>query len=122
MSTAHQVEAVLDGRSSHARRARCAALTPARYAIRYERRSTPFGFFAGVCLSDFGETSAVYVGGDHEIVARADPRALDEAISAREADAALMADVEVCVNNLAYVLGRVPEHVVVEGCPFTPWN
>ncbi|MEU4229632.1 lantibiotic dehydratase family protein [Nonomuraea sp. NPDC026600] len=105
---ARQVEAVLDGRSTNARRVRRAALALARYAIRYEHRSTPFGLFAGVCLIDFGETSAVLIGEEHEIVGRADPRALDEVISAREAHAALMADVEVCVNNLAYVrVGRV---------------
>ncbi|WP_113704726.1 lantibiotic dehydratase family protein [Nonomuraea lactucae] len=104
---ARQAEAVLDGRSN-ARRARRAALALARYAIRYEHRSTPFGLFAGVCLIDFGETSAVLVGEGHEIFARADPQALDEAIIAREADAALMADVEVCVNNLTQVRdGRV---------------
>lgn len=105
---ARQVEAVLDGHSTSARRARRAALALARYAIRYEHRSTPFGLFAGVCLIDFGETSAVHIGTEHEMVARADPRALDKAITAREADAAFMTDVEVCVNNLAYARsGRV---------------
>ncbi|MFC4010233.1 lantibiotic dehydratase family protein [Nonomuraea purpurea] len=102
---ARQVEAVLDGRSTNARRARRAALALARYAIRYEHRSTPFGLFAGVCLVDFGETSAVLVREEHEVITRADPRALDKVISAREADGALMADVEVCVNNLAHVRG-----------------
>ncbi|GGK82027.1 hypothetical protein Sme01_62470 [Sphaerisporangium melleum] len=102
---ARQVEAVLDGRSANGRRARRAALAIARYAIRYEYRSTPFGLFAGVCLVDFGETSAVFVGDEHEVVARADPRALDKVISAVEASGASMAAVEVCVNNLAYVRG-----------------
>ncbi|MER7363254.1 lantibiotic dehydratase family protein [Nonomuraea wenchangensis] len=111
---ARQVEAILDGRSTNARRARRAALALARYALRYEHRSTPFGLFAGVCPLDFGATSAVLVGEGHEIVARPDPRVLNEAIMVREADAALMADVEVCVNNLAYVRdGRV--HVPAEG-------
>ncbi|MEV0754605.1 lantibiotic dehydratase family protein [Streptosporangium sp. NPDC050280] len=105
LDLARQVEAVLDGRLLNARRARRAALAVARYAIRYEHRSTPFGLFAGVCLVDFGETSAVLVGDEHEIVTRADPRALDKVISAQEADCASMAAVEVCVNNLAHVRG-----------------
>ncbi|WP_433248979.1 lantibiotic dehydratase family protein [Streptosporangium sp. CA-135522] len=105
LDLARQVEAVLDGRLSNARRARRAALAVARYAIRYEHRSTPFGLFAGVCLVDFGETSAVLVGDEHEIVTRADPRALDKVISAQEAGGVSMAAVEVCVNNLVYVRG-----------------
>ncbi|MGS2645082.1 lantibiotic dehydratase family protein [Streptosporangium sp. G12] len=108
LDLARQVEAVLDGRLSNARRARRTALAVARYAIRYEHRSTPFGLFAGVCLVDFGETSAVLVGDEHEIVTRADPRALDKVVSAQEAGGASMAAVEVCVNNLVYVRdGRV---------------
>ncbi|MDP9848113.1 lantibiotic dehydratase family protein [Streptosporangium lutulentum] len=105
LDLARQVEAVLDGRLLNARRARRAALAVARYAIRYEHRSTPFGLFAGVCLVDFGETSAVLVGENHEIVTRAGPRALDKVISAQEASGASMAAVEVCVNNLVYVRG-----------------
>jgi hypothetical protein len=108
------VGAVLDRRSVDVRRARRAALALARYAIRYARRSTPFGLFAGVALVEFGECSAVHVGDAHEVVCRADPRTLDAQISAREADGAVMAGVEVCVNTLARVRGnRV--HVPSEG-------
>ena len=102
---ARQVEAALKGRPSKVRRVRRAALAVARYAIRYTHRSTPFGLFAGVGLVEFGAISAVRIGDRHEAVRRTTPITVDSAISAREADGALMAGVEVCVNNLARVRG-----------------
>ncbi|MBB5157578.1 lantibiotic dehydratase family protein [Saccharopolyspora phatthalungensis] len=111
---ARRVDAVLAGRSMNTRKARRAALALARYSIRYAHRSTPFGEFAGVALVDFGETSSVCIGDTHEVVSRADPTAMDARIRACESDAALMADVEVCVNTLARVHeNRV--HVPTEG-------
>jgi hypothetical protein len=98
---ARQVQSILDGRSLKVRRVRRAALATARYAIRYTHRSTPFGLFAGVALIGFGDRAEARVGDRHEAVARPDPVTLDAAISDWEADAERMADVEVCVNNLA---------------------
>ncbi|MEU9486000.1 lantibiotic dehydratase family protein [Streptomyces decoyicus] len=96
-----QVQAILDGRSPKPRRVRRAALATARYAIRYERRSTPYGYFAGVALTEFGDTMKVRFGDRHQAVTRPDPVALDEAISAWEMDGTRMADVDVRVNTLA---------------------
>lgn len=98
---ARQVQAILDGRSPKLRRVRRAALATARYAIRYARRSTPYGLFAGVALIEFGDTTKVRFGERHQAVTRPDPVALDEAISAWEKDGARMTDVEVCVNASA---------------------
>uniref|UniRef100_UPI003D72D46E lantibiotic dehydratase family protein n=1 Tax=Streptomyces sp. bgisy100 TaxID=3413783 RepID=UPI003D72D46E len=98
---AGRVQAILDGRSPKLRRVRRAALATARYAIRYERRSTPYGLFAGVALIEFGDTTEVRFGNRHQVVARPDPVALDEAISAWETDNEQMTDVDVCVNTLA---------------------
>lgn len=95
-----QIQSILDGRSPKVRRVRRAALATARYAIRYTRRSAPFGLFAGVAPFEFGETAEVRVGVRHQVVARPDPVALDAAISGWEADSARMSEVEVCVNNL----------------------
>ncbi|MEU6406056.1 lantibiotic dehydratase family protein [Streptomyces sp. NPDC046985] len=103
---ARQVGAIIDGRSPKVRRVRRAALATARYAIRYTRRSTPFGMFAGVALIGFGDRTEARVGDRHEAVARPDPMALDAAISDWEDDAERMADVEVCVNNLARQRGE----------------
>ncbi len=102
---ARQVRAILEGRSLNPRRARRAALAIARYTIRYAHRSTPFGLFAGVSRVEFGEPSVVRFGDGHKVVTRPDPASLHSAISMLEADCALMADVEVCVNNLARVRG-----------------
>ena len=111
---ARQVKAILDGRSPKARRVRRAALATARYALRYTRRSTPFGLFAGVALTESGATTEVRFGDRHQAAARPDPVALDAAISGWEADSERMDDVEVCVNNLARQRnGRL--HVPVEG-------
>ncbi|MET8676127.1 lantibiotic dehydratase family protein [Streptomyces sp. NPDC004647] len=98
---ARQVQAILDGRSPKVRRVRRAALAIARYAIRYTRRSTPYGLFAGVAPIEFGDTAVARIGDRHQAVTRPDPAALDAAISAWEADGEQMADVDVCVNNLA---------------------
>ncbi|WP_344581752.1 lantibiotic dehydratase family protein [Nonomuraea roseoviolacea] len=97
---ARQTQAILEGRPVKARRARRAALATARYAIRYARRSTPFGLFAGVTLIELGGAE-VRFGDQHQAVTRPDPVALDAAIMDWEADGHLMADVEVCVNTLA---------------------
>jgi hypothetical protein len=95
-----RVQAILGGRSPKARRVRRAALATARYAIRYARRSTPFGLFAGVALVEFGAGAEARFGEGHQVGARPEPVALDAAISAWEANAERMVDVEVCVNNL----------------------
>ncbi|MEU9735173.1 lantibiotic dehydratase family protein [Streptomyces sp. NPDC048002] len=97
---ADQVQAIINGRTPKARRMRRAALATARYAIRYARRSTPYGLFAGVAPLDFAETTSVRVGDEHQVVARPEPTGLEEMLSDWESDAARMADVKVCVNNL----------------------
>ncbi|WP_346012542.1 lantibiotic dehydratase family protein [Streptomyces sp. SID3343] len=98
---ARQVQAIIRGRSTEVRRARRAALATARYAIRYTQRPTPFGLFAGVAPVEFGDVAQARFGDRHQAVARPDPVALDAAISEWEGDVERMADVEVCVNNLA---------------------
>ncbi|RKN11116.1 lantibiotic dehydratase [Streptomyces radicis] len=111
---ARQVTSILDGHAPKVRRVRRAALATARYAIRHTRRSTPFGLFAGVALTEVGDMTEVRFGDRHQAVARPDPVALDAAISGWEADGGRMDDVEVCVNNLAKQRsGRV--HVPAEG-------
>lgn len=96
-----QVTSILGGRSPKVRRVRRAALATARYAIRYTRRSTPYGLFAGVAPVDFGGMAKVRFGDRHQAVARPDPVILDASVSGWEADAERMADVDVCVNSLA---------------------
>lgn len=100
-----QVQSILNGRSPKVRRVRRAALATARYAIRYTRRSTPYGLFAGVAAIEFGDMTEARVGDRHQSVARPDPVALDAAISRWEADAERMAGIHVCVNNLAQQRG-----------------
>ncbi|MCD0451365.1 lantibiotic dehydratase family protein [Actinocorallia sp. API 0066] len=114
---ARQVDAILSGRQMETRRARRAALAVARYAIRYAHRSTPFGLFAGVALAEFGERAKVRFGQAHEIVDRHDPAWLDSLVRAGEADPAVLADVEVCVNTLARIDGgrvRIPAEGTAE--------
>jgi hypothetical protein len=105
-----QVLAIIDGRTPKARRVRRAALSTARYVIRYTHRSTPYGLFAGVAPLGFGHATSVRFGGEHQAVARPDPIGLDGMLSAWESDASRMADAEVCVNNL---IRRRDRHVHV---------
>ncbi|MFJ3363589.1 lantibiotic dehydratase family protein [Streptomyces anthocyanicus] len=111
---AEQVQAIIDGRTPKARRMRRAALATARYAIRYARRSTPYGLFAGVAPLAFGLTTSVRIGDEHQAVARPEPGGLEEVLSAWESDAARMADAEVCVNTLIRQRGQ-HIHVPSEG-------
>lgn len=97
---ADQVQAIIDGRTPKVRRMRRAALSTARYAIRYARRSTPYGLFAGVAPLHFGQTTSVRIGDEHQTMTRPEPVGLDEMLSAWESDAARMTDAEVCVNTL----------------------
>ncbi|MER7194837.1 lantibiotic dehydratase family protein [Streptomyces flaveolus] len=99
---ADQVQAIIDGRTPKVRRMRRAALATARYAIRYARRSTPYGLFAGVAPLGFDQATVVRFGNDHQAVGRPEPVGLDEMLSTWESDAARMADTEVCVNTLIY--------------------
>lgn len=111
---ADQVLAIIDGRTPKARRVRRAALSTARYVIRYAHRSTPYGLFAGVAPLGFGHATSVRFGGEHQAVARPDPIGLDGMLSAWESDASRMADAEVCVNNLIRRRDR-HVHVPAEG-------
>ncbi|MDT0615512.1 lantibiotic dehydratase, partial [Streptomyces lancefieldiae] len=99
---AEQVRAIIDGRTPKARRMRRAALATARYAIRYARRSTPYGLFAGVAPLAFEQAISLRIGDEHQSVARPEPVGLEDMLSTWESDAARMADTEVCVNTLAY--------------------
>ncbi|RZU18310.1 lantibiotic dehydratase family protein [Streptomyces sp. BK239] len=97
---ADQVQAIIDGRTPKVRRMRRAALATSRYAIRYARRSTPYGLFAGVAPLGFDQTTSVRFGEEHQAVARPDPVGLEEMLSAWESDTARMVGAEVCVNTL----------------------
>ncbi|MEU4007174.1 lantibiotic dehydratase family protein [Streptomyces pseudogriseolus] len=97
---ADQVHAIVNGRTPKVRRMRRAALATARYAIRYARRSTPFGLFAGVAPLGFDQTTFVRIGDEHQAVTRPEPAGLEEMLSAWESDTARMSDAEVCVNTL----------------------
>jgi hypothetical protein len=103
---ARQINLLLSGQVSDARRARRAAQAVGRYAIRFARRSTPFGLFAGVAPIEFGPAPRVRFGARHQQFARPEPVALAEAIAGLEADARIMTGIEVCVNNLATVRGE----------------
>ncbi|MFG2564724.1 lantibiotic dehydratase family protein [Streptomyces sp. NPDC048567] len=105
-----QVQAIIDGRTPKARRMRRAALSTARYAIRYARRSTPYGLFAGVAPLAFDRAASVHIGTKHQAVARPEPVGLDEMLTTWESDAVRMADAEVCVNTLIRQQGQ---HILV---------
>ncbi|MDJ0466062.1 lantibiotic dehydratase family protein [Streptomyces sp. H27-C3] len=111
---ADQVQAIINGRTPKVRRMRRAALSTARYAIRYAHRSTPYGLFAGVAPLAFDQTTSVRIGEEHQAVARPEPIGLEEMLSTWESDASGMADAEVCVNTLIQQRDQII-HVPSEG-------
>jgi lantibiotic biosynthesis protein len=110
------IDAVIAGTSVEARRARRASLSLCRYLIRSRSRATPFGLFAGIAPLAFAAAPDVHFG-EHDVIAvRPDPQWLDALITKLEADRTLMADVEVCVNDMCAVRdGRV--HPPASGTP-----
>jgi hypothetical protein len=102
------IEAVIAGTGVETRRARRAALSLCRYLIRSRSRATPFGMFAGIAALAFAAAPDVHFGERDLIVARPDPQWLDALITKLEADQTLMADVEVCANNMCSIRdGRI---------------
>ncbi|OHV63666.1 lantibiotic dehydratase [Pseudofrankia sp. BMG5.36] len=75
------------------------------YLLRMTTRSTPFGLFAGVALAALADRTRVRWGGAPRPVARPDARWLSELVSALESDPAVLRELPVMVNSLAFVRG-----------------
>ncbi|TDB88835.1 lantibiotic dehydratase [Actinomadura sp. KC216] len=87
------------------RQARRMVIALASYLLRWCRRPTPFGLFAGVAVARFGRSPAVSWRHDHQAVVRADASWIGDVLAALHKDPELLARLPVIANNAGYVRG-----------------
>lgn len=93
--------------STRAKELRSAIVSVASYLLRWQRRATPFGMFAGVTTATVGPAAAV-VGSGHRVVIRADAEWLTTLIDQLERHPGLRSRLMVIADNARVVRdGRV---------------
>ncbi|MFB4284830.1 lantibiotic dehydratase [Nonomuraea sp. MTCD27] len=80
-------------------------LTVASYLVRWQRRPTPFGLFAGITPVRVGPAAAPCFGSDHRVVMRADGQWLATLVDRLERHPELLARLPVVVNSSCVVRG-----------------
>ncbi|MBB5998748.1 lantibiotic dehydratase [Streptomonospora salina] len=114
---AQRLEALCGGHRPRPAQVRRMVLSVARYVVRMQRRSTPFGLFAGIAPLRFGAEVTAAGAGEPLVRTRADAAWLSTVIARLEASTEVLRRVPVMVNDLAAVRG---ERVVVSGAPRSP--
>jgi thiopeptide-type bacteriocin biosynthesis protein len=100
---AARVEQLLDGdRPCTAKAVRRAVLSTASYLMRWQRRATPFGLFAGVSTATVGPTAAK-IGDEHRAVARVDADWLARVVARLEAHQGLRLKLMVVADSGGFV-------------------
>jgi lantibiotic biosynthesis protein len=103
-SLAARITQILDDRADRsARETHRAVMSAATYLLRWQRRSTPFGLFAGVGQVRVGPTAEAAVGSRHRPVIRPDAQWLAAHVGRLEQHPALRARVSVTVNSTGYL-------------------
>src|SRR5438270_8931791 len=97
-----QIDDVLRGGHMEARHLRRLILSTSSYLLRWQRRPTPFGLFAGVATAEVGDEPAVWFGRRHRVVLRADARWLSGLIDSLEQHVGLLARLPVVVNSAGF--------------------
>ncbi|GAA4945776.1 thiopeptide-type bacteriocin biosynthesis protein [Nonomuraea thailandensis] len=77
----------------------------ASYLVRWHRRPTPFGLFAGITPANIGPAAALRFGPDHRVAIRADGQWLAALVDRLESHPELLARLPVVVNNSCFVRG-----------------
>ncbi|MGH3983617.1 MAG: lantibiotic dehydratase, partial [Pseudonocardiaceae bacterium] len=67
-----QIDSVLGGGCVDARQMRRVLVSASSYLLRWQRRPTPFGLFAGVVAASAGNRPTTGFGHGHRVMARAD--------------------------------------------------
>lgn len=106
-----QVDEVTAGRKRDARQVRRIVASMASYLLRWQRRATPFGLFAGVASVGVGEPAADW-GKGHRVVALADAEWLGEIVDRLERCPGLLERLPVVANSAAVTRG---DRLVVPG-------
>lgn len=100
-----QIDAVLGGGRIDARQVRRVIVSTSSYLLRWQRRATPFGLFAGVAAASVGDEPTVWFGRSHRMVVRADAQWLSGLIDGLEQDPGLLPRLPVVVNSAGFVRG-----------------
>ncbi|MBM7776003.1 hypothetical protein JOD54_006207 [Actinokineospora baliensis] len=104
-----RLDQVLQGPSS-LKQVRRAVTSMASYLLRWQRRATPFGLFAGVGTASIGPAAAK-VGVEHRVVLRADAEWVLNQVEQLEQHPALRERLTVVADNTRFVRsGRIVTH------------
>lgn len=101
----HQIDMVLANDEVDARRLRRLIVSTCAYVLRWQRRSTPFGLFAGIATASIGATPFVRFGQLHQLAMRADAEWLGSVVDGLERNRDLLWRLPVVVNNAGFVRG-----------------
>ncbi|MGH3800928.1 MAG: lantibiotic dehydratase family protein, partial [Pseudonocardiaceae bacterium] len=100
-----QIDAVLGDGHIDFRQLRRVIVATCSYLLRWQRRPTPFGLFAGVAAASVGDEPTVWFGQDHRVVVRADMQWLSGLIDGLEQHPGLLPRLHVVVNSAGFVRG-----------------
>ena len=100
-----RIDAVLGGGCIGARQLRRVIVSTSSYLLRWQRRPTPFGLFAGVVVAPVGDEPTVWFGRSHRVVVRADAQWLSGLIDRLEQHPGLLPRLPVVVNSAGFVRG-----------------
>jgi thiopeptide-type bacteriocin biosynthesis protein len=100
-----QITGILAGGQTDRPSAGRVLLAVASYLLRWQRRSTPFGLFAGTCLATTGGASQVQLHGQHAVV-RPDVAWLGDVIAGLERNRDLLARLDVMASDAATARGE----------------
>ncbi|MFB4298471.1 lantibiotic dehydratase [Actinomadura sp. NTSP31] len=100
-----RVQDVLEGRCRRQRRVRRVVLSVASYLLRWQRRPTPFGLFAGVAPAHVGDTARVSWGTKHLTAVRPDGGWLADIVDGLNRCPELLQRLSVVANDAGQVRG-----------------
>ncbi|GAA2166513.1 lantibiotic dehydratase [Actinomadura napierensis] len=109
-----RIQDVLSGKCREQRRVRRVVLSVASYLLRWQRRPTPFGLFAGVAPVAIGDGAGVSLGTEHLTTARADADWLADIITRLHQCSDLLRRLPVVANDAGQVRG---DRFVIPGAP-----
>ncbi|WP_432069120.1 lantibiotic dehydratase [Streptomyces sp. AA1529] len=99
------VENIVRGRATSTRQIRRAALSVVSYLLRWQRRPTPFGLFAGTAPLTLATTAHVHWGAEHRVHLRADSEWISDIVQGLEQQPELLERLSLVANNTAQVRG-----------------
>jgi thiopeptide-type bacteriocin biosynthesis protein len=111
---ASAIKGVLEGEQAQPRQVRRTALSTISYLLRWQKRSTPHGLFAGTANVSVGESAHVQWGEKHRALMRADAEWVTDLVLRLQADAELLRRLPLVADNTARRRGN---RLVAAGIP-----